>query len=115
MSPIDDIIDMSPIADIKDRMYIRNARDLGLLIRQRRRHLKLDQRELARQVGVGREWIIETEKGKPRAAVGLVLRTLATLGLVLDVREDRVPGPGKGKAKAIDIDAIVDAARTPRS
>jgi HTH-type transcriptional regulator/antitoxin HipB len=36
---------------------------------------------LAERAGVGREWIIGLEKGKPTAEIGLVLRTLRALGL----------------------------------
>ena len=65
-------------------MRIRNSSELGGLIRETRRQLGLDQGELAQKVGVSRQWIIEIEKGKPRAAVGLILRTLNALGICLD-------------------------------
>ena len=60
-------------------MILRTPSDLGLLIRDRRKSLGLDQRELAEKVGVSRLWIIEIEKGKPRAEIGLVMRTLLAL------------------------------------
>lgn len=67
-------------------MLARTPKDLGLLIRDQRRQLGLDQHDLAKRVGVSRQWIVEIEAGKPRAALMLVLRTLAALGLELDVR-----------------------------
>ena len=64
-------------------MLLRNPTDLGHAIRDRRRRLNLDQDDLAKRVGVSRKWIIDAEKGKPRAEIGLVLRTLDALGLRL--------------------------------
>ncbi|WIW50615.1 helix-turn-helix domain-containing protein (plasmid) [Bradyrhizobium sp. 62B] len=42
-------------------MLTRTAADLGAVIRDRRKRLKLDQSTLAKQVGVSRQWIIEVE------------------------------------------------------
>lgn len=96
-------------------MIVRTPSDLGLLIRSRRRELGLDQRTLAERVGVSRLWIIEFERGKPRAEIGLVLRTLTALGLRLDVStEDAVKRVSSSRAAPPDIDAIVDAARKRR-
>lgn len=50
-------------------MRIRTPVDLGALIRDRRTKLGLDQRSLAKKVGVSRQWIVEVEKGKPRAEI----------------------------------------------
>lgn len=93
-------------------MIVRTPADLGLLIRARRRELGIDQRTLAERVGVSRLWIIEFEKGKERAEIGLVLRTLTALGLHLDVSTESVAGPKHSSriASPPDIDAIVDAA-----
>jgi len=41
--------------------------------------LGLDQKTLAAQVGVSRQWIVDVEKGKPRAPMSLVLRTVEAL------------------------------------
>ena len=88
-------------------MYVRTARELGLIIRERRLALSLDQHSLSKQVGVSRQWIVAVEKGKPRAEVELLLRTLNILGLRLlvedvDEHED---------ASTLDIDAVVERAR----
>ncbi|MBM3585275.1 MAG: helix-turn-helix domain-containing protein [Alphaproteobacteria bacterium] len=48
-------------------MRVRTSRDIGLVIRERRKTLSLSQEALAAKVGVGRQWIVEVEKGKPRA------------------------------------------------
>jgi HTH-type transcriptional regulator / antitoxin HipB len=94
-------------------MRIRTPADLGALIRDRRIKLTLDQRSLAQKVGVSRQWIVEVEKGKPRAEIGLLLRTIDALGIQLITEED---GPGKKRqtAPAVDIDSIVAAARGER-
>jgi HTH-type transcriptional regulator/antitoxin HipB len=91
-------------------MRIRNSSELGGLIRETRRQLDLDQGELAQKVGVSRQWIIEIEKGKPRAAIGLILRTLNALGISLDARTEPVKNVPRPASK-IDLDAIIKAAR----
>ena len=98
-------------------MMVRTPRDLGLLIRERRKKLGLDQAELAKKVGVSRLWVIEFEKGKPRAEVGLVIRTLLALDLALDVATEPSAAKVKRRSGATsvpDIDAIVRDARKRR-
>jgi HTH-type transcriptional regulator / antitoxin HipB len=93
-------------------MIVRTPSDLGLMIRARRRELGLDQQSLARRVGVSRLWIIEFERGKPRAEIGLVLRTLTALDLRLDVSAvDRPEARATEAAAPPDLDAIVRRAR----
>jgi HTH-type transcriptional regulator / antitoxin HipB len=94
-------------------MLLRTPRDVGAIVRQRRRDLHLDQRTLAERVGVSRQWIIDCEKGKPRAELGLVLRTLTVLGLRLSAGSEPV-SKAKSALEAPDIDAIVSAARKSR-
>jgi HTH-type transcriptional regulator/antitoxin HipB len=92
-------------------MIIRTPRDVGAIIRERRRALGLDQAELAERVGVSRLWINQIERGKPGASLNLVLRALAAVGAELSTDiEDR---PRKRPAPVVtpDIDAIVQAAR----
>jgi HTH-type transcriptional regulator/antitoxin HipB len=91
-------------------MRVRNSSELGGFIRETRRQLGLDQGELAQKVGVSRQWIIEIEKGKPRAAIGLILRTLNALGVCLDARTEPVKNVQRSGSK-IDLDAIIKAAR----
>jgi HTH-type transcriptional regulator / antitoxin HipB len=87
-------------------MHIRTPLELGAFLRDLRSKRGIDQGTLARQVGVSRQWIVAIEKGKPRAPIGLVLRTLNTLGVSLDVEETlgpRAPAKkGSGK-KTIDL------------
>ena len=91
-------------------MFVRTPADLGAAIRERRRRLGLDQKAPAERVGVSRQWIIEAKHGKPRAEVGLVLRTLEALGLTLALDDGTMP-LGDAFSPPPDIDAIVARAR----
>ena len=94
-------------------MRIRTAVDIGALIRDRRTRLGLKQQDLADKAGVSRQWLIEVEKGKPRAELGLVLRTLDELGISLATGD--IPRPeDRRRSQAIDIDRIANAARKKR-
>ena len=67
-----------------DDMRIRTPAELGALIRDHRKRLRLHQKSLAEKVDVSRQWIVDVEKGKPGAPIGLVLRTLNALGIAFD-------------------------------
>jgi HTH-type transcriptional regulator/antitoxin HipB len=93
-------------------MLMRTLADLAAFIKARRTHLGLDQESLAKQAGVSRKWIIDVERGKSGAEIGLVLRTLRVLGVSLTI--DDPPDEAKvkktpGKPPVADINAIVDA------
>jgi len=93
-------------------MRIRTPVDLGALIRERRIKLGLDQRSLAQKVGVSRQWIVEVEKGKPRAEIGLLLRTIAALGISLAAEKAITAKTKSGSGSpAVNIDSIVASAR----
>ncbi|MGE0284210.1 MAG: helix-turn-helix domain-containing protein [Rhizobiaceae bacterium] len=91
-------------------MQVRTAKEIGALIRDERKKLKLDQAELADLVGVNRRWVLEVERGKPRAEVGLILKTLHALGLSILIEGENdtrviLPKP------EIDIDMIIEKAK----
>lgn len=67
-------------------IMIRNARDMGALIREERTNAGWDQKTLAKHAGVSRLWINEIEQGKPGASLGRILNTLAALGIELQPR-----------------------------
>jgi HTH-type transcriptional regulator / antitoxin HipB len=94
-------------------MTIRTPADLGILIRRTRKKLRLDQSTLANKIGVSRLWLVEIEKGKPRAEIGLILRALDALHINLTATTAASPSR-KDSGNAIDIDRIVAAARSPR-
>lgn len=95
-------------------MRVRTPADLGAIIRDRRTKLGLDQKSLASQVGVSRQWIVEVEKGKPRAEIGLVLRTLEALGIPLAAGDTPKGNKKAGGPPPVDIDSIIAAARAQR-
>jgi y4mF family transcriptional regulator len=88
-------------------MLVRTSTDLGAIIRDRRKQIKLDQATFAKRIGVSRQWVIEIERGHPRAELGLVLRALDAL----DLKIDTTAGQGKRGQGTIDIDAIVTKAK----
>lgn len=97
-------------------MRIKAPLDLGLIIRDQRHKARISQTELARKAGVGRQWLVGLEKGKPGAEFGLVLRTLAALELAVSVGDDGVGANGVTDGFAPpDIDAVLRAARGDRT
>lgn len=91
-------------------MKIRTAADLGAFIRERRVKLTMDQSDLAEKAGTSRKWIVEVEQGKPRAEIGLVLRTLKALGVSLDVAVDRGRKPSAASESGhVDINNILNS------
>jgi HTH-type transcriptional regulator/antitoxin HipB len=93
-------------------MHLRTPTDIGAIIRERRRALGLDQGELAKRVGVSRLWINQIERGKPRASLNLVLRTLSTIGVELIADSEVRPPQDLMPVTTPDINAIVQAARS---
>jgi y4mF family transcriptional regulator len=93
-------------------MLARTPAELGAVVRDRRKQLKLNQAAFAEQIGVSRQWIIELEHGHARAELGLVLRALDALNIRLDARVDQIGGENQD---TIDIDAIVTNAKRKRS
>ncbi len=98
-------------------MVIRNSSDLGALIRERRIKLGLDQISLAKKAGTSRKWLIEVESGKPRAEIGLIMRTLKALGIALavsDTAPNGLPARTETSPEAVDIDQVIDSLKKPR-
>lgn len=94
-------------------MHVRTASDIGMFIKDRRRRQKLDQATLATMIGVNRRWIMEVERGKPRAEVGLILKALEALGLRLSLDSNDRPSSAENDLDVPDIDAIVRDAKRP--
>jgi transcriptional regulator with XRE-family HTH domain len=90
-------------------MLVRTPKDLGAMIRDRRRQLGIDQAALAARIGSSRQWVVAVERGHPRAELALVLRALSSLDLALDI------APRQPVAGDTDIDAILAAARGRRT
>jgi len=91
-------------------MRMRTASDLGAFIRERRTKLGMDQVALAEKAATSRKWLNEVEQGKPRAEIGLVLRTLKTLGVSIDLQIDSLPkATSNDKAGATDINNVLSS------
>jgi y4mF family transcriptional regulator len=96
-------------------MLITRPEDVGALVRDRRRQLKLSQTDLAQRLHVSQRYISHLERGKPTLQLGLVIRVLRELGVVLQVNDPSSPSPRRQPAKqsgrkrpTIDIDRLVD-------
>ncbi len=68
-------------------MRIRSSQELGALLRESRKALKLTQPELALAAGVGVRFIVDLEAGKPTLRLEQVLRVIDALGGMIDVRD----------------------------
>jgi HTH-type transcriptional regulator / antitoxin HipB len=96
-------------------MRIRTSRDLGSFIRGRRRDLGMEQGALAEKAGTSRKWIVEMEQGKPRAEIGLILRTLRALGVSIDLSSDAGKEERSNSSSAsADINSILDSLKRGR-
>lgn len=89
---------------------VRTPTDVGALVRDRRQRLGWKQEDLARRVGVSRQWVVGVEKGKPGAELGLVLQTLREPEAFLLVAD----GGGPRRKEASAIDRIIAESRLPR-
>lgn len=85
-------------------MRIKTATDLGALVRERRRERGLSQEDLARTVGVSRQWIVGLEQGKFRA-FEIVIRTLGALALSIEVVSD--DDSLDGGTTTVDLDELL--------
>jgi len=93
-------------------MLVRASTDIGAVIRDRRKQLRLNQAALAKKIGISRQWVIDVERGHPRAELALVLRAISALNIQLDARTDTTSQVKP--AGLIDIDAIIANARKTR-
>jgi HTH-type transcriptional regulator/antitoxin HipB len=84
-----------------DSVRIRNATELGAVIRDRRNELGWTQTDLARHCGAARSWVAAVEAGKPGAEFGLVLRALSSMGMDLDAVASHRPA-------ASDLDSYLE-------
>lgn len=66
---------------------------IGQAVRRARKAMGLRQPELAAAAGVGLRFLVELERGKPTAQLGLTLNVLQAVGLDLKVVGPGVDGP----------------------
>lgn len=65
---------------------IKDAKQLGSLIRSRRLELGLTQTDVADVANANLRFVSELERGKPTARLETVMRVLASLGIELEAR-----------------------------
>lgn len=79
-------------------------------MRGRRKELGLSQTDLARQIGISRQWVSAFETGKPGAELRLVMALLDALGLGLWVGDEKPSAPPEERSP-VDLDALLDLHR----
>jgi len=95
-------------------MLIKTPKEIGLLVRDRRKARRWTQDALAQRLGVSRLWVVQLEQGKSTAQIGLVLRALNELDVPMQV--DITPKDPAARASAsggIDLDNIIRETSTP--
>lgn len=70
-------------------MAIRNAKDFGAAIRDRRKQLGYTQGELAEMCDVGTMFVSQLENGKPTAQLDKAIRVANMVGLDIALQERR--------------------------
>ena len=96
-------------------MQIKTSNDIGALIRGLRSGLGWTQEELARRVGVSRLWVVQLEKGKPTAQIGLALRALKELGVTLDASSPPSTSSDRAADPMIDLNRVIRGTLPPKS
>ena len=86
-------------------MRIHTTRQLGSVLRSRRKDLHLTQSALAEAAEVTRQWVAALEKGKPTAEIGRCLRVIDALEL--DVLLELRPSDPTHDAAAHDLDRLL--------
>jgi y4mF family transcriptional regulator len=84
-------------------MLIPSPRELGQLIRDRRKQLGISQAQLAERVGVSRHWVIALERGNTGAELGLVLSALSAVGLRVDARRTEAADAATARDAAAEV------------
>ncbi len=63
--------------------------EVGALVRQRRKALRIDQQTVADLAGVSRKLVSDIERGKPTVRMDGLLTVLGAVGLTLEVVDAR--------------------------
>jgi len=79
--------------------------DLAAFARERRKQLGWTQADLASKIGVGREWVIKFEQGKPTVELGIAVRALRELKILIELH----PESAESFPRTDDLDAILSA------
>ncbi|RHL10328.1 MULTISPECIES: helix-turn-helix domain-containing protein [Bacteroides] len=63
-----------------------NTKEIGIIIKKRRQHLKVRQQELADLSGVGINTLVAIERGQGNPKLETLLAILDTLGLQVEIK-----------------------------
>ena len=63
-----------------------NAKDIGTIIKERRKYLGVNQQTLADLAGVGLNTLVAIERGEGNPQLNTLLTILDTLGLQMDIK-----------------------------
>ena len=66
-------------------MWNMNQKEIGTIIRERRKHLGINQQTLADLAGVGINTLVAIERGEGNPQLTTLLTILETLGLQMDI------------------------------
>jgi transcriptional regulator with XRE-family HTH domain len=92
---------------------LRNAEQLGMTIRLKRKEKGLSQSGLAELLGVERKWVLRLEAGNPGAELGLVLKALAALGLRALLSEEDRPVSREDRPPTSRLDEVFSRLQRP--
>jgi transcriptional regulator with XRE-family HTH domain len=84
-------------------MEVQSVREMAAVMKALRRQKGWSQATLAREAGVGREWIIHLEKARPTVELGRVMGTLKALGVRLRIEPQTPQGTPE-----IDLKRMLD-------
>ena len=62
------------------------AKEIGIIIKERRKHLGVNQQTLADLAGVGLNTLVAIERGEGNPQLSTLLTVLDTLGLQMDIK-----------------------------
>ena len=93
-------------------MRMETPRQLGSLLKDRRRKAGLTQQDLADRIQGSLRWVQRAEGGHTGTSVGMLMRALAAVGVVLDARASEERGAAH-QIPVADIDRIVARAKRP--
>ena len=71
--------------NIKVKMIIKSAQDIGKLVKEARKAQNFTQVQLAQLSNVGTRFLSDLENGKPTCEIDKVIKVLANLGIKLEV------------------------------
>ena len=63
-----------------------NTKEIGIIIKERRKHLGVNQQTLADLAGVGLNTLVAIERGEGNPQINTLLSILDTLGMQMDIK-----------------------------